>query len=170
MPSFGKLLTLIYHSGLATSHPPILCCFAVLKSVGRWCVCRLRKMVEQRQDTQRLRTWQHLLLGGISGAVAASVTMPLDYIKTATQCGSPMGAKELVRLTLREKGVRGLFAGMVRSCGDIWLPYFVTRCKIQSLIRMTSHTGWTQPFSQVALHDMTSLSFESDAFRCCVRG
>lgn len=76
--------------------------------------------MEQRQGEQRLRTWQHLLLGGVSGAVAASVTMPLDYVKTATQCGSPLGVWELVQLTMREKGPRGLFAGMVRSHG--WCP------------------------------------------------
>lgn len=70
--------------------------------------------MEQRQGKQRLQTWQHLFLGGISGGVAASVTMPLDYVKTATQCGSPLGVRELVRLTLREKGPQGLFAGMVR--------------------------------------------------------
>ena len=79
------------------------------------CACRLRKSVEQGQGKQRLQTWQHLLLGGISGGVAASVTMPLDYVKTATQCGSPLGVRELVRLTLREKGLKGLFAGMVCS-------------------------------------------------------
>ena len=67
---------------------------------------------------RQLRTWQHLLLGGVSGAVAASATMPLDYIKTAMQCGSPLGVKELVRLTLREKGASGLFAGMVRLDSD----------------------------------------------------
>ena len=34
-------------------------------------------MVGAHRGEERLRTWQHLVLGGLSGAVAASVTMPL---------------------------------------------------------------------------------------------
>ena len=72
-------------------------------------------MVGARGGEQRLRTWQHLVLGGLSGAVAASATMPLDYVKTAMQCGSPMRVHELLEMTLREKGPRGLFRGWVSS-------------------------------------------------------
>ena len=76
---------------------------------------RLRKVVGAHRGEERLRTWQHLVLGGLSGAVAASVTMPLDYVKTATQCGSPMRVRELLEMTLREKGPRGFFRGWVRA-------------------------------------------------------
>ena len=76
---------------------------------------RLRKVVGAHRGEERLRTWQHLVLGGLSGAVAASVTMPLDYVKTATQCGSPMRVGELLEMTLREKGPRGFFRGWVRA-------------------------------------------------------
>ena len=75
-------------------------------------------MVGTHGGEERLRTWQHLVLGGLSGAVAASLTMPLDYVKTATQCGSPMRVHELLETTLREKGPRGLFRGWVRSGTD----------------------------------------------------
>ena len=34
-------------------------------------------MQRERQE-QKLRTYEHLILGGAAGAVAASVTMPLD--------------------------------------------------------------------------------------------
>jgi len=78
-------------------------------------VCRLRKVVGARRGEDRLRTWQHLVLGGLSGGVAASVTMPLDYVKTATQCGSPMGVRELLEMTLKEKGPRGFFRGWVSA-------------------------------------------------------
>ena len=81
---------------------------------------RLRKVVGAHRGEERLRTWQHLELGGLSGAVAASVTMPLDYVKTATQCGSPMRVRELLEMTLKEKGPRGFFRGWVSACH--WEP------------------------------------------------
>ncbi len=75
----------------------------------------------------RLRTWQHLVLGGLSGGVAASVTMPLDYVKTATQCGSPMGVRELLEMTLKEKGPRGFFRGWV---SEAFCRQGVCRCNV----------------------------------------
>ena len=66
----------------------------------------------------KLRTWEHLLLGGLSGATAASATMPLDFAKTVLQTGTSSQPIQAVFATqLREKGVGGLFAGMVRAPG-----------------------------------------------------
>ena len=92
-------------------------------------------MVGRQRGEERLQTWQHVVLGGLSGAAAASVTMPLDYVKTATQCGSPLGTRELLRLTLREKGPRGFFAGMVRyrSCAAI------VGCCFRASVQRLSH-------------------------------
>jgi hypothetical protein len=75
----------------------------------------LRRLVERRRRVAKLRTWEHLLLGGLSGATAASATMPLDFAKTVLQTGTSSQPIQRVFATqLREKGVGGLFAGMVR--------------------------------------------------------
>lgn len=66
-------------------------------------------------QVKKLRTWEHLLLGGISGGAAASATMPLDVAKTALQCGGSRSITAAFGEVLREKGVPGLFAGMVTS-------------------------------------------------------
>ena len=89
--------------------------FVLITTSMSMTTCRLRKVVGAHRGQERLRTWQHLVLGGLSGAVAASVTMPLDYVKTATQCGSPMRVGELLEMTLREKGPRGFFRGWVSA-------------------------------------------------------
>jgi len=70
-------------------------------------------VVSQQRGGKKLQTWEHLVLGGFSGAVAAIVTMPLDVIKTTIQCGSQYGStKEALIAVYQEKGVKGLFAGM----------------------------------------------------------
>ena len=55
------------------------------------------------------------MLGGLSGTIAATATMPLDYAKTTIQCGSGHQLGKVLSETLREQGPQGLFAGMV-SC------------------------------------------------------
>ena len=62
----------------------------------------------------KLRTWEHLVLGGFSGACAATVTTPLDVAKTALQCGVHAPLHHILRQTLEARGPAGLFAGMVR--------------------------------------------------------
>ncbi|BDA51047.1 probable S-adenosylmethionine carrier 2, chloroplastic [Coccomyxa sp. Obi] len=73
---------------------------------------RLRKVLERRRNVTKLRTWEHLILGGFSGATAASITMPLDFTKTVLQCGSTLPIHQVFKQTVQEKGVGGLFTGM----------------------------------------------------------
>ncbi len=75
-------------------------------------LCRLRQIF-QKKHTHKLETWQHLVLGGISGASAALATTPLDLIKTRLQVGSVTSVRQAVALTVQEQGPRGLFAGLV---------------------------------------------------------
>lgn len=78
----------------------------------------LRKAVAGRREAapngrpQKLATWEHLLLGGLAGAVAACVTMPLDFVKTRQQCGAPGSLASLVRGVVATEGVAGLFQGL----------------------------------------------------------
>lgn len=75
------------------------------------------RSILQRRSGEKLATWQHLLLGGLSGALAACATMPLDVLKTQMQCGGKDAARggvvKALQTTLADKGARGLFAGMV---------------------------------------------------------
>jgi solute carrier family 25 S-adenosylmethionine transporter 26 len=60
----------------------------------------------------KLATWEHLVLGGAAGAAAATVTMPLDFIKTRQQCGAVGGVSALVRGVIAAEGLPGLFSGL----------------------------------------------------------
>lgn len=65
-------------------------------------------------QVKKLRTWEHLILGGVSGALAATATMPLDVAKTAMQCGGSQNIVRIFQDLIQEKGIAGLYAGMVR--------------------------------------------------------
>lgn len=69
----------------------------------------------------KLQTWEHLTLGGASGALAAVATCPLDVLKTRLQTGGSAGqpARGVLAATLRQHGVAGLFAGLVRGVGAV---------------------------------------------------
>ena len=76
------------------------------------------------------------MLGGLSGTIAATATMPLDYAKTTIQCGSGHQLGQVLSETLREQGPQGLFAGMVRllpyaarlpGTNSVWNAVFVSR-------------------------------------------
>ena len=69
--------------------------------------------LQKRRQVSKLRTWEHLVLGGFSGACAATVTTPLDVAKTALQCGVHAPLHRILRQTLESRGPAGLFAGMV---------------------------------------------------------
>ena len=79
----------------------------------------LRSAVQGRNQGKKLATWQHLLLGGLSGALAACTTMPIDVLKTQMQCSSGAQAGSLriackaMQHTLAEKGPTALFTGLV---------------------------------------------------------
>ena len=89
--------------------------FSFLSQLIQLNQCRLRKVVESRRGWVKLHTWEHLLLGGFSGACAASATMPLDFAKTTIQCGSSQPVRQVLQAAVREHGPAGLFRGMV-SC------------------------------------------------------
>ena len=59
-----------------------------------------------------------------AGATAASATMPLDFAKTVLQTGGTQPIQRVFANAIRNKGVGGLFAGMVRTLSvpgrDIW--------------------------------------------------
>ena len=78
-----------------------------------WYMCRLRKVVEGRRGFAKLHTWEHLVLGGVSGACAATATMPLDLAKTTIQCGSSQPVRQVLQTAVQEHGPAGLFRGMV---------------------------------------------------------
>jgi hypothetical protein len=58
----------------------------------------------------------HMLVGGASGALAASITMPLDTLKTRLQVASAAGPVPNVGKVLagivREQGIAGLYKGL----------------------------------------------------------
>ena len=80
----------------------------MLIKLGCW------QALQKRRQKSKLRTWEHLVLGGFSGACAATVTTPLDVAKTKLQCGVRAPLHEILRQTLEKRGPAGLFAGMVR--------------------------------------------------------
>ncbi|CAD7699193.1 unnamed protein product [Ostreobium quekettii] len=74
---------------------------------------RLRVSLERRREKKKLQTWEHLVLGGACGACAAVLTMPLDVAKTTIQCGRTKAPLfQALTITLQEKGMKGLFAGL----------------------------------------------------------
>mmetsp|Transcript_28011 Transcript_28011/g.95497 ORF Transcript_28011/g.95497 Transcript_28011/m.95497 type:complete len:354 (-) Transcript_28011:425-1486(-) len=77
-----------------------------------YCYEWLRRIVGQEVGKEKLKTWQHLALGGLSGAVAAAVTMPLDCVKTKLQCGASQPLPQLVGSVVRTEGVGGLYRGI----------------------------------------------------------
>ena len=70
--------------------------------------------LEHHRGVKKLHTYEHLALGALSGACAATATMPLDCAKTALQCGVHASLGDVLSCIVREHGARGLFAGMVR--------------------------------------------------------
>lgn len=72
----------------------------------------LRFAMQHRGKVKKLQTWQHLVLGALSGGLAATATMPLDVTKTALQCGNGTSVSSILSTIVKEKGVAGLFAGM----------------------------------------------------------
>lgn len=85
------------------------------------------RAILQRRAGNKLATWQHLILGGASGAVAASITMPVDVLKTQLQCGGKEAARTGILRTVQQivadKGAGGLFAGMVCCWSSLYRTY-----------------------------------------------
>jgi solute carrier family 25 S-adenosylmethionine transporter 26 len=73
---------------------------------------RLRQSMESHRRVPKLQTWEHLVLGGFSGACAATATMPLDNVKTIIQCSRSQPIAQVLQQTMQDQGVSGLFAGL----------------------------------------------------------
>ena len=71
--------------------------------------------MESHRRVPKLQTWEHLVLGGFSGACAATVTMPLDNVKTIIQCSRSQPITQVLKQTMQDQGVMGLFAGLVSA-------------------------------------------------------
>eukprot|EP00898_Chlorokybus_atmophyticus_P003880 jgi/Chlat1/4493/Chrsp29S04433 len=72
----------------------------------------LRRKLERSRQVKKLRTWEHLLLGGLAGSGAALCTMPLDLVKTRQQCGLQGSVLSAMRSVVEKDGVGGLWAGL----------------------------------------------------------
>ncbi|CAM6032798.1 unnamed protein product [Sphagnum compactum] len=73
---------------------------------------KLRGVVQAKRNVTKLTTPEHLALGACAGAIAATITMPLDLVKTHQQCGIGQGIPRIVMSVMEEKGAAGLFTGV----------------------------------------------------------
>jgi len=76
------------------------------------CYEALRRQLLRRRGDSKMPTYEHVLLGAAAGSIAATCTMPLDYLKTVIQCGRQERLVVVLAQTLRQEGVPGLFRGM----------------------------------------------------------
>lgn len=117
----------------------------------------LRRALHKRQGVTKMQTWHHLALGGAAGALAASVTMPLDVLKTSLQCG---GKKTPVFVALNKilqtKGWQGLFSGMGPR---------VTQTALMSALFFTCFEFWKQVLRPVQQPpaDLQAMRLANDA-------
>lgn len=72
----------------------------------------LRAFVKEKRKVEKLTTPEHLLLGAVAGAAAATCTMPLDLVKTRQQCGVSESIHKIVQSVMAESGPSGLLAGL----------------------------------------------------------
>lgn len=69
---------------------------------------------------------------GLSGALAAIATMPFDVAKTTMQCGTRrLPLLQSLAMTVEEKGVKGLYAGLVSI-----IPHFWSLCCASQFVRV----------------------------------
>lgn len=73
---------------------------------------KLRRCMESKRQVTKLTTPEHLVLGAVAGAVAATCTMPLDVVKTRQQCGLSASFSTIALSLVKENGFAGLFAGL----------------------------------------------------------
>eukprot|EP01026_Neomeris_dumetosa_P082077 TRINITY_DN9328_c0_g1_i7.p2 TRINITY_DN9328_c0_g1~~TRINITY_DN9328_c0_g1_i7.p2 ORF type:complete len:126 (+),score=11.08 TRINITY_DN9328_c0_g1_i7:243-620(+) len=66
-----------------------------------------------KKEGKKLPTWQHLILGGLSGAIAGMVTNPLDVMKCSIQTSSQrMPLHVMVPQLVQKQGMGFFVAGM----------------------------------------------------------
>eukprot|EP01025_Chloroclados_australasicus_P030104 TRINITY_DN3016_c0_g1_i4.p1 TRINITY_DN3016_c0_g1~~TRINITY_DN3016_c0_g1_i4.p1 ORF type:complete len:374 (-),score=9.00 TRINITY_DN3016_c0_g1_i4:388-1509(-) len=73
----------------------------------------LRNYFMDRNEGARLQTWQHLMLGGLSGAIAGMLTNPLDVIKCGMQTApKSLNMRRMISQMVKNDSGRALMAGM----------------------------------------------------------
>ncbi|OAL50333.1 mitochondrial carrier [Pyrenochaeta sp. DS3sAY3a] len=88
--------------------------FPLWEALKRW---QLRRPGRERERVSGLEAG---VLGSVAGAVAAGVTTPLDVLKTRMMLArEKVGVGVMLRRVVRERGVRGLFAGLGPRVGWI---------------------------------------------------
>ena len=73
----------------------------------------LKARLRDSQSGQPLSEWQACACGAAAGGLAAAATNPLDVCKTRVMLGSESGMGSALRAVLRQRGWRGLAAGIV---------------------------------------------------------
>eukprot|EP00873_Tetraselmis_striata_P006352 jgi/Tetstr1/426616/TSEL_016893.t1 len=114
---FDAAITIVRQKGIGglySGFAPTLCRDVPEIAIQFTAYESLRSMVRsKRADNAPLRTWEHLLLGGAAGALAATCTMPIDYMKTTMQCAAGNASmREIAAQTMRQSGPAGFFVGM----------------------------------------------------------
>ena len=74
--------------------------------------------------------------GGMTGAIEVCITFPTEYVKTQLQLDEKMGDSrrykgiiDCVRVTIRERGVFGLYRGL-----NVLLYWAIPKSAVRSLI------------------------------------
>jgi len=114
---FDAAITIVRQKGIGglySGFAPTLCRDVPEIAIQFTAYESLRSMVRsKRADNAPLQTWEHLLLGGAAGALAATCTMPIDYMKTTMQCAAGNASmREIAAQTMRQSGPAGFFVGM----------------------------------------------------------
>lgn len=78
----------------------------------------LKKVASERKGGRPLQTWETSVCGSIAGAVSATITTPLDVVKTRLMTQSMTAPKYKgivhgIRTIAREEGPKALMAGLV---------------------------------------------------------
>lgn len=101
---------------LARDVPEIVAQFAVYEGLRHWAKeasAALAVTSGSHQPTAAADMLSHpMLLGAVAGAVAATVTTPLDAIKTQLQCQGMCSPVSALHTILRTRGIAGFTAGM----------------------------------------------------------
>ncbi|KAM0683365.1 Mitochondrial succinate-fumarate transporter [Mitosporidium daphniae] len=79
----------------------------------------LKMLLQSFQDIKELPSWQHLLAGGISGAIAPCINAPIDILKTRVQrqatttSGSGFSLiRKVASSVYKSEGLLGFYSGL----------------------------------------------------------
>jgi len=106
---FPSVLAIIPQSGLS------FCFFELLKSIFIWKLQIMRRKTNcvAESDCYKLSTTGRLISGGLAGAMAQSVSYPLDVVRRRMQMGDGTRFIAVLKDTYTNHGIRkGLFRGL----------------------------------------------------------